>query len=68
MKKQQNFSLTEAMKKLEKINEWFQSEEFDLDEALTKIQDADQLTKQIKTRLQEIENQFTSLKKDSLDD
>ncbi len=67
MKKQQNFSLTEAMKKLEKINEWFQSEEFDLDEALTKIQDADQLTKQIKNRLQEIENQFTSLKKDSLD-
>jgi exodeoxyribonuclease VII small subunit len=68
MKKQPDFSLTATMKKLEEINAWFQSEEFDLDQALTKIQEADQLTKQIKTRLQEIENQFTSLKKDSLAD
>lgn len=64
MKKDSQFSLTAAMKQLEAINLWFQGETVDLDEALTKLQEAHQLTKQIKARLTEVENKFIALKQD----
>jgi len=64
MKKDSQFSLTAAMKQLEAINLWFQGETVDLDEALTKLQEAHQLTTQIKTRLTEVENKFIALKQD----
>lgn len=56
--------MNEAMKELEKINNWFQNEDIDLDEGLEKLQQAQQLTQQIKTRLNEVENKFIALKEE----
>lgn len=57
-------SMNEAMKELEKINNWFQNEDIDLDEGLEKLQQAQQLTQQIKARLNEVENKFIALKEE----
>ncbi len=57
-------SMNETMKELEKINDWFQNEDIDLDEGLEKLQQAQQLTQQIKTRLNEVENKFIALKEE----
>ena len=64
MKKDKKFSMNQAMKKLEEINEWFQDEDIDLDEGLQKLQEAQELTKQVKKRPSEVENKFIDLKKD----
>lgn len=56
--------MNEAMKELEKINNWFQNEDIDLDEGLEKLQQAQQLTQQIKARLNEVENKFIALKEE----
>lgn len=56
--------MNETMKELEKINDWFQNEDIDLDEGLEKLQQAQQLTQQIKTRLNEVENKFIALKEE----
>lgn len=58
------FSMNQAMKQLEEINDWFQNEEIDLDEGLSKLEEAQKLTKQIRDRLSEVENKFTELKED----
>ncbi|MFZ5437958.1 MAG: exodeoxyribonuclease VII small subunit [Patescibacteria group bacterium] len=57
-------SMNEAMKELERINNWFQNEDLDLDEGLEKLQQAQKLTQQIKTRLNEVENKFIALKEE----
>lgn len=56
--------MNEAMKELERINNWFQNEDLDLDEGLEKLQQAQKLTQQIKTRLNEVENKFIALKEE----
>ncbi|PJC42816.1 MAG: hypothetical protein CO040_02435, partial [Candidatus Pacebacteria bacterium CG_4_9_14_0_2_um_filter_36_8] len=59
-----DFSMNKAMQELEEINTWFQEEDLDLEEGLKKLQRAQELTEQVKTRLQVVENQFIALKKD----
>jgi len=68
MTKDKKFSMNKTMKKLEEINEWFQNEDIDLDEGLEKLQEAQELTKQVKKRLLEVENKFIDLKKDFQDE
>ncbi len=56
------FNFTDAYKELEKINDWFQSEDIDLDEALKKYERGMELVKQCRQRLKEAENKFEQVK------
>ncbi|MCX6788888.1 MAG: exodeoxyribonuclease VII small subunit [bacterium] len=55
-------NFTESYKELEKINEWFQSENINLDEALEKYERGLDLIKKCKERLKEAENKFEEIK------
>ena len=63
---EKKFNFREAFQELEKINEWFQSENIDLDEALAKYQKGMELIKRCKERLKGAENKFEEIKKDYL--
>lgn len=57
-------NLTEALKKLEKIVEWFESqEEIDIEKGLDKVKEGMKLVKNSKERLREVENEFEEIKK-----
>jgi exodeoxyribonuclease VII small subunit len=60
----ENFNFSEAMKKIEEINTWFESEDPDLEEALNKLKEGKKLIKACKSRLEGIENEFNELKID----
>lgn len=58
-------SLGEALKKLEGITEWFESqEEIDVEKALEKVKEGVALVKSSKERLREVENEFQIVKKE----
>lgn len=58
-------SLGEALKKLESITEWFESqEEIDVEKALEKVKEGVALVKSSKERLREVENEFQIVKKE----
>lgn len=61
-------NLTEALKKLEDINEWFESqEEIDVELGLEKVKEGVKLVKESQKRLREVENEFEAVKKDLVD-
>jgi exodeoxyribonuclease VII small subunit len=62
MQKEQ-FNFTKAYKEIEEINEWFQGEDIDLDEALKKYERGMELIKKCKERLKQAENKFEEIKK-----
>lgn len=58
-------NLTEALKKLEEINAWFETqEEIDVEKGLEKVKEGAKLVKVSRERLQEIENEFEEVKKE----
>ncbi len=58
-------SLSESLKKLEAITEWFeQQEEIDVEKALEKVKEGALLIKESKARLKEVENEFEVVKKE----
>jgi exonuclease VII small subunit len=58
-------SLSESLKKLESITEWFeQQEEIDVEKALEKVKEGALLIKESKSRLKEVENEFEVVKKE----
>ena len=59
----EKFNFTEAYQEIEKINEWFQREDIDLEEALKKYERGMELVKKCKERLKEAENKFEEIKK-----
>ena len=59
----EKFNFTKAYQEIEEINEWFQSEEIDLDEALQKYEKGMDLINKCKERLREAENKFEEIKK-----
>ncbi len=60
--------LTETLKKLRAIAEWFESqEEVDVEKGIEKIKDGAELIRAGRVRLKELENEFEELKK-KLDD
>jgi hypothetical protein len=62
MKKDQS-DLTENLKKLSSIADWFeQQEEVDVETGLSKVKEAATLIKVTKSRLKEIENEFEEIK------
>ncbi|HOS87947.1 MAG TPA: hypothetical protein PL093_00055 [Candidatus Pacearchaeota archaeon] len=58
-------SLSENLKKINKIAEWFEKqEEIDVEEGLEKVKEAAKIIKETKNSFQEIENEFEEIKKD----
>lgn len=64
----QKINFGESMKKIEDINEWFENEDLDLEEALNKLREGKILIKSCKSRLEEIENEFNELQIDFSED
>lgn len=62
-------NLTEMMKKLRAITEWFESqEEIDVEKGIEKVKEGAELIKASKERLRELENEFEDVKKKLTDD
>ncbi len=61
-KKNKNFDFNEAFKKIEKINQWFEKQDLDLEQALLKYETAMDLVKKCKQRLKKTENKFEEIK------
>ncbi len=60
--------LSESLKKLEEITEWFDSQdEVDVEKGLEKVKDGVKLIKSSRARLQEVENEFEDVKKELKD-
>jgi exonuclease VII small subunit len=56
--------LTETLKKLRTIAQWFESqEEVDVEKGIEKIKEGAELIRAGRTRLKELENEFEELKK-----
>lgn len=64
MNDNQKIDFSEAIKELEEINGWFQEEEINLDEGLTKFRRGLDLIKQCKERLKQVENEFIEINKE----
>ncbi len=60
---EKKFNFTDAYKKIEEINNWFQEENLDLDEALKKYKEGMDLIEKCKQQLKEAENKFEDIKK-----
>ena len=57
--------LSESLKKLEDITEWFEGQEaIDVEQALEKVKEGVSLIKESKLRLKEVENEFEVVKKE----
>lgn len=65
---EEKFHFTKAYEEIEAINEWFQQEDIDLDEALKKYKRGMELVKLCKERLKEAENKFETVKKEFEED
>jgi molecular chaperone GrpE (heat shock protein) len=58
-------NLSENLKKLSKIADWFEKqEEVDVEEGLEKIREAAKIIKETKKNFAEVENEFEEIKKD----
>lgn len=58
-------NLTESLKKLEAIAEWFdEQQDIDVEEGLTKVKEAAGLIKSSKARLAAIENEFQAIERE----
>ena len=58
-------NLSESLKKLEEITEWFNSqEEVDVEKGLEKVREGVKLVKASRERLQEVENEFEDVKRE----
>jgi exodeoxyribonuclease VII small subunit len=58
-------NLSESLKKLEEITEWFNDQkEVDVEKGLEKVKEGVQLVKSSRARLQEVENEFEDVKKE----
>lgn len=62
-KEPKKFNVGEAFGELEKITEWFEKGEVDLEEGLGKFERGLELAKKLKTRLSEVENRVEEIRK-----
>jgi exodeoxyribonuclease VII small subunit len=58
-----NKSVQEKIEDLKRMVEWFDSEEFDLEQALEKFKEAEKLAEQIEHHLSDYKNQITIIKR-----
>lgn len=62
MAKEQKLNFGESFSELEKIVQWFESEEVDLDEGLKKFERGLELAGKLKARLKEVEAKVIEIK------
>lgn len=55
------FDFSQAIKRLDEINKWFQEEEIDLDEGLKKLREGKEIIKECRKKLKDVENEFTKI-------
>lgn len=60
----EKFNFSQVFKEVEEINQWFQGEDIDIDEALKKFKYGLELIKKCQERLKEVENKFYDIKKE----
>ena len=61
----EKINLSQTLKKLEEITEWFNSqEEVDIEKGLEKVKEGVKLVKASRARLKEVENEFEDVKKE----
>ncbi len=61
----EKLNLSQSLKKLEEITEWFNDQqEVDVEKGLEKVKEGVQLVKASRARLQEVENEFEDVKKE----
>lgn len=59
------FSLSDALRRLQAINDWFDAQpEPDVEEGLKKIREGAALVKASRARLKEVENEFLEIQKE----
>jgi len=58
----EKFNFTKAYQKIEEINEWFQGEDIDLNEALSKYKEGMDLIGKCKKELEAAKNHFEEIK------
>jgi len=62
-------NLTQSLKKLEEIVDWFESQqEVDVEKGLEKVREGAALVKASKERLKKVENEFEEVKKELEDE
>lgn len=59
---EEKFNFTKSYQEIEEINEWFQGEDIDLDEALKKYERGMELVEKCRERLRHTENSFEEIK------
>lgn len=59
----QSFNFKKTLEELEKLSEWFQQPDIDLDEALKKYQRGMELVKEAQAHLKKTENEFKRVSK-----
>lgn len=63
MPKETKNNLSESLKKLEQISNWFdEQEEIDLEKGLEKVREGAKLIKESRSKLKNIENEFEEIK------
>ena len=60
----QNKTISEKLHELEELARWFESEEFELEQALERFAEAEALSKEIEKDLADFKHKVTLLKKD----
>lgn len=64
MEKKEKNSISESIKKLEKISDWFDGQEtVDLEEGLKKVKEGAMLIKETKEKLRNIKNEFEEIQR-----
>ena len=61
-------NIKKSLEELQKITDWFQNEDIDLDQGLEKLKEGMKLIKDCRGRIQEIENELIEVKKELDDD
>lgn len=64
MNQDSKFDFAKAVSEIEEINQWFQNEDVDLDEGLSKFRRGLELIKKCRVRLKQVENEFIEIKKE----
>lgn len=64
MEKKEKNSISESIKKLKKISDWFDGQEnIDLEEGLKKVKEGAMLIKETKEKLRNIKNEFEEIQR-----
>jgi exodeoxyribonuclease VII small subunit len=63
---EKKFNFTKSYEELQKITEWFEKEDVDLEEGLEKFEEGAKLVKGLKDYLSKMENKIKELKKSNL--